>query len=106
MHEAMKERVGIECANCKSCAYLGYEEDGGYPESNISWPSCEKFERYQYLKPFPFKTEQKCWEPEFWYSKFADEIKTREDTEVNSAIVNFAAARDSLTPPTEAGVLA
>ena len=101
MHEAMKERVGIERANCASCAYRGSDDNGGSPEYSVSWAICEKFERYQYLKPFPFTTEQKCWEPDFWHSKFVHEIKTAEDAEINSALLNFVAARDSLTPPTE-----
>lgn len=74
MHLIIKQATGIETANCQSCCYLGGTCDGGEPEFSVSWPTCHKFERYQYLKPFPFKTEQKCWEPDFWHSKFADLI--------------------------------
>lgn len=87
----LKERTGIECANCESCVYLGSESDGNYPEFAISWPVCRKFERYQYLKPFPFKTEQKCWEPDFWASKFAEKIDGSDES-VLSAIDDFKQA--------------
>lgn len=96
MHEAVKEAVGIECANCHSCAYLGSDCDGGEPEYSQSWPTCDKFERYQYLKPFPFATEQKCWEPEFWYSKHTDLIDGSGSNEsVLKAIDKFVIARDT-----------
>ena len=94
MHEQIKTNVGIDTANCSTCAYLGSEDDGNYSEMGISWDVCQKFDRYQYLKPFPFKTEQKCWEPEFWHSKFA-ELKTGEHEEVTRAIDAFVAARDA-----------
>lgn len=41
---------------------------------------------YEHLTPLQFKTEQKCWEPEFWHSKFTDLIK---DGEVTAAIGEF-----------------
>lgn len=92
MHDELKERVGIKCANCSTCAYLGSDDDGGEPEYSVSWPVCEKFDHYQYLKPFPFKTEQKCWVPEFWASKFTSTIDGS-DASVNAAIDAFIIAR-------------
>ena len=70
--ETLKAATGIDCANCETCAHLGTDGDGGLN----SWLVCEKegHERYQYLKPFPFRTEQRCWEPCFWSSKFSDLI--------------------------------
>ena len=94
MHDALKNRVGIEKANCASCIHMGSEDDGGYPEYAVSWPVCHKFERYQYLKPFPFRTEQKCWEPDFWASKFTEMIRTGSDEEVSAAIDAFSIASD------------
>jgi hypothetical protein len=76
LHTEMKEAVGIPTANCLTCSHLGSEDDGGYPEYAVSWSVCRKFKRYEFLKPFPFKTEQKCWEPEFWHSKFTKLIKS------------------------------
>lgn len=38
------------------------------------------------LKSFPFKKEMPCWLPYFWHSKFAKEIKTGEDSEVDDLI--------------------
>lgn len=94
MHEAIKNAVGIEIANCETCANIGSEDDGGEPEYAKSWPVCRKFKHYENLKTFPFKTEQKCWEPEFWHSKFTDNIKNGEHDEVLAAINEFVKARD------------
>jgi len=95
MHEAIKKATGIKKANCHSCAYLSSESCGGEPEYSVSWPICSKkgHERYEHLKPFPFKTEQKCWKPEFWASKFADDIDGSHDS-VMSAIERFKQAVD------------
>lgn len=93
MHEQMKIAVGIKNANCKTCANFDFESDGE-EYSYYSWPVCRKFDRYQYLKPFPFKTEQKCWTPCFWHSKFTEEIDD-DDASVDIAINNFVKARDS-----------
>lgn len=90
--EIIKIAVGIDAANCLSCANLGHEDDGGEPEYATSWPVCRKFARYEFLKPFPFKTEQKCWQPDFWQSKFtklidgSDESVTHAIDEFNKAI--------------------
>lgn len=73
-HEQMKAAVGIARANCESCVHLGCESDGGEPEYAVAWPACDKVARYQYLKSFPFKKEMGCWEPNFWYSKFAEQL--------------------------------
>ena len=93
MHELVKKSVGIECANCSTCAYLGSEDDGNYPEFAVSWPVCELHDKYQYLKPFPFKTEQKCWTPNFWHSKFTVLIDGTDES-VDQAIDLFVIARD------------
>jgi hypothetical protein len=92
MHEKLKQAVGVECANCLTCAHLGNEGDGY--EYNGTWSVCNKFDRYSYLKPFPFKTEQKCWEPEFWNSKFTKLIDGSDES-VSRAIDEFNAARES-----------
>lgn len=95
-HEDMKARLGIDKANCGTCCHLGSEDDGNYPEFAISWPVCHKYEQIANLKGFPFKGEAKCWEPEFWASKFADDIKTGEHDEIMAAIDRFVAARDAV----------
>ena len=94
MHDLIKERLGIDKANCHSCIYLGSDNDGGEPEYSVSWPVCTKFERYQYLKPFPFNTEQKCWQPDFWQSKFTKLIDGRNES-LDFAIGKFVEARDA-----------
>lgn len=86
--EDIKLNTGIAVANCQSCAHLSYENDGGEPEFSTSWAVCRKFEKYQYLKPFPFKTEQKCWTPEFWQSKFTKLIDGSDES-VMHAIGEF-----------------
>lgn len=93
MHEQIKIAVGIEKANCSTCAYLGSESDGGEPEYSQSWSVCRQFPRYEFLKPFPFKTEQKCWVPEFWHSKHTSMIDGSDES-VDKAIDAFVSARD------------
>jgi hypothetical protein len=95
MHEAMKSAMGIDCANCSTCAYICSESDGAEPEYSVSWPVCRQFEQYEHLKPFPFKTEQKCWEPGFWHSKFTDLIDGSDES-IRKAIAAFAESRDSV----------
>jgi hypothetical protein len=92
---AIKIATGIECANCSTCRNLGQESDGGEPEYSISWDVCNKFPRYEHLKSFPFRKEMDCWQPDFWYSKFAKEIRTGQDEEVLSLIAKY---RDALAP--------
>ena len=77
----LKRATGIKEANCSTCAYLGWEGDG--PEYNGNWAVCDNPQKKHVsnLKTFPFKSDQKCWKPEFWHSKFADEVKTGEDEE-------------------------
>jgi hypothetical protein len=50
----------INPRSCLNCRNLGSECDGGEPEYSVSWPSCNKVERYQYLKSFPFKKRMSC----------------------------------------------
>ena len=83
MFEDLKTRLGIKTANCETCTYLGSDGDG--PEYNGNWPVCNKIDRMGYLKSFPFKKEMKCWEPEFWHSKFAEMIKTGSKKELDEA---------------------
>lgn len=91
MHEQLKIAVGIEKASCHSCAYRGDEPVDDY----YSVPVCNKHEHYSYLKPFPFKTEQKCWTPNFWHSKFTNLIDGEGSSEsVTEAIRVFVSARD------------
>lgn len=98
MHEEMKSRLGIKCANCSTCMHLGSDSDGGEPEYSVNWQVCYKFDRYHHLKPFPFKTEQKCWEPDFWASKFT-EIVNGSDESMDRAIDAFVKARDITHSP-------
>ena len=87
----LKEASGIAVANCETCGNLGSEDDGGDPPCQ-SWPVCHRFDRYCYLRSFPFKKEMNCWTPHFWHSKFAGKIngeKTHDDAvfaEWNKAI--------------------
>ncbi len=85
MHELLKEKMGIDVANCETCLHLGSDGDGNYPEIEITWPTCNKIERMGNLKSFPFKKEMKCWEPDFWMSKFSEMIKTGTAKEVEKA---------------------
>lgn len=87
-----KQTVGISQANCETCAYLGSDGDGY--EYNGTWPVCDnpKRQHVNNLRSFPFKAEQKCWLPNFWQSKYASEINTGEDEEVNSLCDAFLLA--------------
>lgn len=89
---AVKRASGIECANCQTCMHKGQDNDGGEPEYSIAWDICEKFPHYANLPTFPFGKEMPCWEPEFWHSKFAGEIKTGEHEEVMGKLDEFMAA--------------
>lgn len=80
MHEEIKTVLGIEIANCSTCGCLGSDGDGY--EYGGNWSTCNKYDKFVYLKSFPFKKEMSCWEPDFWHSKFSDMIKTVEDEEI------------------------
>jgi len=86
---SLRDATGISCSNCSTCAHQGTDNDGGEPENSTSWPVCDQFEQYQYLKSFPFKKEMPCWEPEFWHSKFTDQLKTGSDQEFSDASDKF-----------------
>ena len=90
----MKKITGIKTASCETCVYLSSEDDGNFAEFAISWSVCRKNKNMENLKGFPFKSDVKCWEPEFWHSNFTDMIKTGSDAEVHAALDAFAAARD------------
>lgn len=90
MHDEIKAVVGIDVANCSTCAQLS--EDGDGYEYNGTWPVCIKYERMENLNSFPFKKEMKCWEPEFWASKFPEMIKHGEHNEILAAIDAFREA--------------
>lgn len=95
MHKKLKEAVGIDIANCSTCSYRGFDDDGNFPEYSVSWPVCDKFSSYVNLKSFPFKKEMPCWDPCFWHSKFAEQIKTGETEEVKNLMDQFVAAKNA-----------
>lgn len=86
MHEDLKKAVGIEVANCSTCAHLSGVGDDVYI------PFCEKYPTHSNLKTFPFKREQKCWSPEFWLSKYSAEILTGSREELARIHRNFSNA--------------
>ena len=96
MHELLKEKMGISVANCKTCMHRGSDGDGNYPEIEVTCPICDKIERMGNLNAFPFKKEMKCWEPEFWCSRFVDTIKNGTDEEVQLAVDAFCKAKESI----------
>lgn len=100
MFERLKTVTGIKCANCLSCENLGSEDDGGEPGSAISWAICREHPSHHNLKSFPFKTEMTCWRPEFWHSKFADEIENGEHEELMLAATHFREACDAVSQNT------
>lgn len=90
--DAIKERMGIEIANCSTCESLGSDGDGY--EYNGTWPVCNIHSQLSNLKSFPFKKEMKCWSPNFWHSKFAEMLKNGTDDEMAAASNAFRAALD------------
>jgi hypothetical protein len=87
---SLKETMGIDRAACVTCFHLGSEDSGGdYPEH--IWSTCEKIDKYNNLKSFPFKKEMSCWEPDFWFSKFADLVDGT-DKSVDDAMEAFCIA--------------
>lgn len=97
--QRLKEAAGVTTANCESCCHLGSEGDG--PEYNGSWPVCDKIERYGFLKSFPFKKEMPCWYPEFWASKFSEEIRTGSDEEHERICAKWHAALAEAVEPSQ-----
>lgn len=88
MHEELKIRFGIDKANCGTCKHLATDSDGdGYGEFTY----CEKRDCISNLKSFPFKTDQKCWKPNFWSSKFTSIINGSNES-VDKAFSEFDAA--------------
>jgi len=90
--QRVQAAVGIKCACCETCRHLSSDNDGAEPESSVSWPTCGKVERYQYLKSFPFKKTMPCWQPDFWASKFANQIRTGSTRELNRLTDKFVEA--------------
>lgn len=92
MHDDIKKATGIKNANCDTCLWLGSDGDGY--EYNGTWPICENpdMANVNNLKSFPFKKDMKCWQPEFWASKFPDMIKKGTPEEMNMAAVEFSRA--------------
>lgn len=90
--EAIKRAVEITHANCETCMYFSYDGDGY--EYNSEYPVCnnEKRRHVENLKSFPFKTEQQCWNPNFWHSKFVRLIKLGEEKEIDEAYELFTQA--------------
>ena len=93
----LKEAMGIKRANCGTCAQLGTDDNGGYPEYVISWKICEVDDRMVNLRSFPFKKDMSCWWPEFWHSKFADIIDGTDESE-NRASEEFKKAIAAACP--------
>ena len=86
MNEKIKTATGIDVANCSTCSWLGSDGDGD--EYNGTWPVCNKTERMSNLSSFPFKKEMKCWEPEFWASKFSNMVRD-DDRSLDAALDAF-----------------
>ena len=77
--------------SCHNCKYLGSESDGNYAEFEISWPCCDRVERYQYLKSFPFKKRMSCFRYELQVdickcflecNKYAGGVWTERDADI------------------------
>lgn len=94
MHEAIKQAIGFDgLANCENCPYIEDVSDG-WEYGQGPWWICGKKGRQHVsnLKSFPFKAEQKCWEPDFWRSRFPDMIKNGEDEDVGVACTAYREA--------------
>lgn len=99
--EVMKAAMGVDRANCEACchyerAYTSHE----YP-LDYDPPACHKKGREHVgnLKSFPFQTEQKCFEPDFWWTKYAEEING-DDEHDKEVAKRFREACDSYCSPT------
>ena len=76
---AMREAVGIECANCSTCAHLSTDCNGADPPGDVSWEICIRFEDKESDEKFPYDDPMICWEPHFWMSKFIDDLDGTDD---------------------------
>jgi len=85
--------TGIETPNCESCIWLSSDDDGSdYP--TFSWPICSRdnIHSVSELRSFPFKKPMRCWESNFWHSKFAALIQTGSDQEMLDALNQYREA--------------
>lgn len=87
MHEELKAALGIESANCASCCHLSQESEGDYGQ--YTYFLCDDTPGKANLKSFPFKKEQACWQPDFWATKLAAEIKFGEQNEYDRLYRKF-----------------
>lgn len=73
--EHIKKELGLEDCSCLSCCHCRHETDGDYGEIDWGW-RCDKEGRefVSNLKSFPFKKNQECFFPEFWLTRFAENI--------------------------------
>ena len=93
--EKLKEATGIETANCETCIFLGYDDNGDDLAGVVEWPICDADCRLENLKSFPFKKEMLCWGPNFWASKFVDMIDGIDES-VDKAFLEFREAVESI----------
>lgn len=97
MHDKMKEVTGITDASCQTCPYIDDVSDGWeYGQEPYYVCSHPKHKHKSNLKGFPFKTDQICWVPQFWASKFSGMIRTGEDEEINDLYRQFNEAVKSV----------
>jgi len=52
--------------SCENCSDLSSDD------------VCSRFERYEHLKSFPFKSPMQCFMPNFWTTEFVNTMSTRE----------------------------
>ncbi|MCP3686516.1 MAG: hypothetical protein GY861_28085 [bacterium] len=91
---AQAKNIGAEIPNCHSCSYCSTDDDGSdYPSH--SWRICARggfSHPVCNLKSFPFKKPMRCWEPDFWQSRFPDLIQNGSDEEMLDIINQYRAA--------------
>jgi len=68
----IKEELGIEACSCLLCCHIYNPQEEVIREIDHNWCCGKKGRKFiSNLKYFPFKTDQKCFSPCFWHTRFS-----------------------------------
>lgn len=91
--QRLKAAVGIETADCDTCE-LGFAEHDGENGELYCGFFCSHHDKYLEDVGVDVKAEKECWQPDFWYSGFMEDVKSGTTEELDAAFARFKAAAD------------